>query len=233
MFTILALIPVIVVLICGKIKAALIVLAVTLAVDIVIALVRVGAHLTLEKGVFGLKIIAGPVKLKLLPADKDKPKEPKKTKKEKAEEPEEEKEEPEKEKSGIHVTLELVTTVLKAVGELLGRFRRKITVDSLTIHYTAASPDPYNTAMTFAYASAGVNALMPVIHNIFTVKKSDVGAAVTFDAQEADVYVDARLTLAVWEVIYIVLAVWPVIRVILAQLLKKGKVDNHGQASDQ
>lgn len=245
MLSILYLIVFVILLICGKAKIALIILGVTLLIDILIALLRVGARVTLEGGVFGLKIIAGPVRLKLLPAGKDKAEKPKKEKpkkeKPKKEKPEKEKPEkenpekpPEEEKKGpgIKITLELISTVLSAVGELLGRLRRKISIDKLTIHYTVASDDPYSAAMTFAYASAGINALMPAFENIFKIREHDVGAAVTFEKSEADIFIDAQLTIAIWEIIYIALAVWPVIKVILAQV-KQGKVDKNGQTSDQ
>ena len=219
----------------GLWKAALIMLGVTLVIDFLILILRVGARATLEDNVFSLKIIAGPIKLKLLPKDEDKASKPKKEKPEKKKEEKREKkeeEEGEKKKPKIKVTLELVTTALKAVGELLSRLRRKIAIDKLTIHYTVASDDPASAAMTFGYASAGVNALMPVLENTFKIKDSDVGAAVDFEAAENVIFIDAQLTIAVWEIIYIGLAAWPVVKVILAGS-KKGKVDKNGQASDQ
>lgn len=228
MFLLLALIPIIVVACFGKWLAALIVLGTAVLLDVLIALLRVGARATLEENVFSLTVIAGPVRLKLLPP-KNKEEKAKKPKKEKK--PKEAGEE--KPKPKIKITLDLISTILSAVGELLGRLRRKLRVDKLTVHYTVATDDPYNTAMTFGYASAAVNALMPVIDNIFKVKDHDVGVDVAFDAPEPKIYVDAQLTIAIWEILYIVLAVWPPVKAILAQILNKGKVDNNGQASDQ
>ena len=236
MLTILYFLAFVILLCCGKFKIALIILGVTLAVDILILLLRVGARLTLDGGGLTLRVIAGPVRLKLLPAGEEKAKKPKKPKKPKKEEPE--KREPpapekEKKKPKIKITFELVSTVLKAVGELLGRLRRKISIDRLVLHYTVAAADPADAAMTFGYASAGVNALMPVIENIFKVKERDVGAAVTFDTDQSEIFVDAQLTLAIWEILYIVLAVWPPVKALIGQLIKNGKVDKNGQASDQ
>lgn len=218
---------------CGLWKAALIMLGVTVLLDFLIAVLRVGARATLSEGVFSLKILAGPVKLKLLPKDEDRAKKPGKEKPKTEEKPQEQKPEAEKKpKPKIKITMELVRTVLSAVGDALGRLRRKLSIDVLTVHYTVASDDPYSAAMTYGYASAAVGALMPVIENIFKVKKSDVGAAVTFDTAEADLYIDAQLTIAIWEIIYIALAVVPVIKPVLAGL-KKGKVDTNGKSSDQ
>lgn len=250
--TLILLLPAIVILCFGAWKAALIVLGVGIALDFLVAMLRVGARATLEEGVFGLKVLAGPVKLTLLPkAEKEKKaeteeeeeekeatKKPKKRKKAKKKKEKSEPEAPtqeqeEKKKSPIKVDLELISTVLSALGELLGRLRRKISIDKLTVHYTVAAEDPADAAMTFGYASAGVNALMPAVENIFKVKDRDVGVAVTFDKTEADIYVDAQLTLAVWEIFYIVFAVWPVVKNIVRQFLNKRKVDKNGQSSDQ
>ena len=266
--TLILLIPAIVVLCFGAWKAALIVLGVGVLLDFVIAMLRVGARATLEDGVFGLRVLAGPVKLTLLPkAEKEKeaeeeeeeeegeekpkkkpqkkPKKPKmakqtklakkekKAKKKKAEAEAGEEEKREKKERTVKVDMELVSTVLSALGELLGRLRRKISIDKLTVHYTVAAEDPASAAMTFGYASAGINALMPAVENIFKVKDRDVGVAVTFDKTEGDIYVDAQLTLAVWEIFYIVFAVWPVVKNIVRQFLNKRKVDTNGQSSDQ
>lgn len=216
----------------GAWKAALIMLCVTLLLDFLIAILRVGARATLEEGEFSLRILAGPVKLKLLPKDEDKAKKLKKPKKKPEEPPKEEEEKEEKPKRKLKITMELVRTALSALGDALGRLRRKLSIDLLTIRYTVASDDPYSAAMTYGYASAAVGALMPVIENIFKVKKSDIRTDVTFDAKEAEMYIDAQFTIAIWEIIYIALAVVPVIKPVLAGL-KKGKVDLNGKSSDQ
>ncbi len=219
----------------GKFKIALILLGVTLVIDFLIAITRVGARAVLEEGVFSLTVLAGPVKLRLLPKGEKKPAKPGREKPEKRAKKSKEKKEAgeEKPKPKIEISFELITTVLSAVGELLGRLRRKIRIDRLTVHYTAASDDPAKAAMTFGYASAGVNALMPVVENIFRVKERDVGVSVTFDTDQSDIFVDAQLTLAIWEILYIVLAVWPPVKALLGQMKNKGKVDKNGQASDQ
>lgn len=232
--TLLFLIVMIVLACCGLWKAALIMLGVTLLIDFLIAILRVGARATLEEGVFSLKLLAGPIKLQILPKDEDKAQKPKQEKPKKEKPPKEKKPEEteEKPKPKLKITLDLVKIILSAVGDALGRLRRKLSIDLLTVHYTVASDDPYSAAMTYGYASAAVGALMPVIENIFKVKKSDVGAAVTFDTNEAQLYIDAQLTIAIWEIIYIALAVVPVIKPVLAGL-KKGKVDTNGKSSDQ
>lgn len=251
--TLIALIPVVIILCFGAWRAALIVLGAALVLDLLIALLRVGARAALEEGVFSLRILAGPIKLKLLPKEetekpepeepgeeKKKPKKPKKAKKakkakkgKKGEPGETAGGEEKKKELPVKITVELISTVLNAVGELLGRLRRKISIDRLTVHYTVASEDPASAAMTYGYASAGISALMPVIENIFKVRERDVGVAVTFERSEGDFYIDAQLTLAIWEILYIAFAVWPVVKAVIAQYMNKRKVDKNGQSSDQ
>lgn len=235
--TLLALIPIIIILCFGAWRAALIVLGIALFLDLLIALLRVGVRATLSEGVFSLKILAGPVKLIILPKDEEKAKKPKKEKpiKEKSkkeEKPQEEKPEAE-EKPKLKITMDLVRIILSAVGDALGRLRRKLSIDRLTVHYTVAAEDPCSAALTFGYASAAVNALMPVIENVFNVRERDVGAEVTFERQKSQIFLDAQLTLAIWEILYIALAVWPVVKAVIAQYMNTRKVDKNGQSSDQ
>ena len=210
---------------------ALIVIGIILLIFLLIALLRVGVSAKLEENVFYLRAVAGPVKIQILPKNEEKAKKPKKPKKKKPKK-DEQKSDEEKEKPKIKITLDLIQTILSAVGDLLGRLRRKLTIDKLTLHYTAASNDPYSAAMTFGYASAAVNALVPVLDNSFKIRDRDIGAAVTFDSPDNIIFIDVQLTLAVWEIIYIGLAAWPVVKALLAKP-KKGKVENNGQASDQ
>ena len=191
---------------------ALIVIGIILLVFLLIALLRVGVSARLEENVFYLRAVAGPIKLRILPQKEDKAKKPKKPKKEK---PKKDEQKTDDEK-----------------GKEKEKPKIKITIDKLTLHYTAASDDPYSAAMTFGYASAAVNALVPVLDNSFRIRERDIGAAVTFDSPDNIIFVDVQLTLAVWEIIYIGLAAWPVVKALLAKP-KKGKVENNGQASDQ
>lgn len=233
MLTLLYLLVFIILLCCGQFKVALIILGVTVFLDILILLLRVGARATLDEDGFALRVIAGPLRLQILPSDGEKAKKPKKEKPKKKKEEKPKEEGKPKTKPKLHVTMELVTTALKAVGELFARLGRKLSIDKLTLHYTVASDDPASAAMTFGYASAGINALMPVLDNIFNIRERDVGAAVDFDAKESVIFLDAQLTLAIWEILYIALAVWPPVKAVIGQLMNKGKVDNNGQASDQ
>jgi hypothetical protein len=178
----------------------MIALAGLFAVLLLLALLRVGV--TAEYGADGLKLraFAGPVRINLLRGTR-KSKKPKKAEKAKKQK----KEKSEKKPGGA---MDFRAT-LPAFLETLGRFKRKLTVKRLTVHYTAAGDDAYSTSLTFGGASVGLGFLTPILENNFKVKRRDFQTSADFTAQEAYIYVNAAISLAVWEIFYIAAAILP------------------------
>jgi hypothetical protein len=87
--------------------------------------------------------------------------------------------------------LELVRIGLDA----LGRFRRKLTIDSVMLHFVAASEDPYNAAVTYGYVNSAIPLLMSAAERAFNVKKSDIQTSVSFEVSEP--VVDFEITLTI------------------------------------
>ncbi|MGM9522059.1 MAG: DUF2953 domain-containing protein [Oscillospiraceae bacterium] len=206
---------------------ALIIIGAVFLILLLISLLRFGVSIIYSDKELCVKAVAGPVRITVFPIkEKDKP-EKKRKKREKTEK--EEAEPPKKEKIDIKEKLQkLLPPVLNA----LGRLRRKLSIDKLTIHYTAAADDPCSAAMSFGYASAAIGAVMPLIENNFKIRERDVGADVTFDSTENIIYVNAQLTLAFWEIIYICLALLPLLKS-LGSGEDTGKVDKNGQATNK
>jgi len=96
----------------------------------------------------------------------------------------------------------LIQPALKA----LGRFRKKLHVDYLRIHYTFATDDPYKTAMGFGVSSAALGAVLPLVENAFDIGERDIGTSFDFlsDKPEFDCWITT--TIQVWEIIYIAIA---------------------------
>ena len=208
---------------------------IVLAVIIIIALLRVGADAVYDSNGLVLKVFAGLVSIRLLPertisAEEEEKKEKKKAlKKARAEEKKKKKKlkaekrrlKAEKKKSKTKTdsdsseqksgkrggTVDLILSMLPSVKKVLGRFRRKLLIKRLKVYYTSAGEDPYSTAMAFGYASAGMGVLMPFLYNHFRVRKCDLRADFDFDAKEPYVYIEARVSLAIWEIIYILLGI--------------------------
>jgi len=100
--------------------------------------------------------------------------------------------------------------ILKAVGNALKRLRRRLLIKELTIHYTAASDDPANTAIYFGSANALFGTIIPVLERNFRIKSRDLQALADFDTKEQSIYAKANVSLAVWEAFYIIFALFPI-----------------------
>lgn len=195
------------------------ILGVILLFVLLVALLRVGVQAEYSDAGICVQAKVGPVFITVFPRPPKKEKKPKKpkAKKEKKRKGETDEAPPEKKKAKKGGNLELVLAVLGEVGELLSRFRHKLCVNVLTVYYTAAADDPYAAAMQFGEVSAGMGALVPLLENAFRIRDRDFQANVDFMAEKPVVYLNLRLSIAIWEIIYVVSGV---VWTLLIQLLK-------------
>lgn len=185
--------------------ALYIVLAV-IAFFVIIALLRLGVIAEYSEDGFEMKAIAGPVRIQLVPAKEAEPKskdnkssKKKKTKKKSSVSASETK----KQKKGGAV--EKVKTVLPTALQTVGRFFKHIKINELTICYAISGDDPYNIAMNYGYASGALGYIAPILNRNFKIKKWDVNVYPCFTEPEETMYIKAKATIAVWELVYIVL----------------------------
>lgn len=122
---------------------------------------------------------------------------------------------------------------LPAIEQLLSRLRRKLLISELTIWYKAAGENPAVTALWFGGAQIGYGFLTSLLENHFRIKKRDFRSMVSFEEKEPYIYLRARISLAVWEAIYIATPLFK-------SLLKGEKITtkserrlNNGQASNR
>lgn len=168
----------------------MIALAIVIAVLILAAFCRIGVDVRYgENGLIAAAAV-GPVKIRLLPRGVKAAS--KKEKRRKTVET--------AVKAG---RLESLKNQLPSLNKALARLKRKLLIRELTIHYMAAGADPAQTALYFGGVSAGYGILLPLLENNFRIKKRDLRAAVSFEAAEPYIYVRARISLAVWEAVYI------------------------------
>ena len=200
-------------------------LAIVLAVLILLALLRLGVFAQYSEEGFLLRIIAGPLRFTVIP------KKPGKTGKEKPPKKKKEKEEkPPKEKKGGPI--ELLKKYVPPVIDTLGRLRRKLRIDMLTVHFTSAAEDPFDAAMNFGRVSAAEGALIPLLENAFNIKRRDIGTGISFDGGGDKIYLEAKLTLALWEIIYIACGMLPALKRANTES-KDRKVDTNERSSDR
>jgi hypothetical protein len=118
--------------------------------------------------------------------------------------------------------------------ECLRRLTHRLSINQLTMYYCAAGYDPAETAIHFGMASAAFGIVLPFLENHFHIKQRDLRTAVDFSAQESTIFVHIKMTLAVWEIIYIALALLDGLRKMSAKKSNNGKVENeNGQTSDR
>ena len=154
-----------------------------------------GAEVYAHLGVFRLRLYPPKEKSPEEQAKAAARKKIKKEKKQKKEKPEE------SEKKGGKV--KEIRELLPIIFDALGRLRRKLTINTLTLHFLAAGEDPFKTAMSFGAASAGVGMLLPLLENAFHIKDRDIRTAVSFTEPESCVYVQAKLTMAIGSILKI------------------------------
>lgn len=177
----------------------MIVAAVVLAIFVIIALLPVGVIAEYCDAGVSADAVIGPLRFKLITTEKETKKKGKKVKKEKKEKKEKKAAEGVK-KAGRLVDLK---EQLPAINKALDRLKRKLTIKELTIHYMAAGTDAAATALYFGAASIGFGLILPLLENNFNVKKRDLRTAVSFEVTEPYIYLKAKLSLLIWEVIYI------------------------------
>ena len=222
----------------------MIVLAIVFAAILLIALLRFGVGVVYGEG--GLRVTAriGFLSLRVYPR-KVKPQKLRKKRRPKAERKKREI----KKKAGKEKELledepgpaETFAALLSAAGKVLGRVRRRLLIKRLYLHYVSASGDPMKTALAYGRLSAVYSGLMPAIESGFRIRRRELTASADFESEKPRVYVNAAVSLAVWESLYIFFAVLPMIAVIKRQQgkAKAGKkadrkeVHIDGEAPDQ
>ena len=191
---------------------------ITLAVLFLLAILPLGVSVRYDSNGPMVRIVAGPVKITLLPKKPQKAgkKQEKKQKNESAHQPEP-KPEPVKtvpEKDPIPPQPQPRRSVAPAMEEekkggswtdflplvkvgldLLGDFRRKLRLDVLELKLILAGGDPCNLAINYGRAWAAVGNLMPHLDRWFVTKKRDVEVECDFTASQTLVIVRLDLTI--------------------------------------
>ena len=185
---------------------------ITLGILVLLAILPLGASVQYDADGPLVKLIAGPVRIKLFPRSK-KTKKEKKPKEAKAEQKpaakkkstrkktEETKAEPEKKKSGGPVTDFL--PLLKVALDLLNDFRRKLRVNRLEAKVVMAGGDPCDLAINYGRAWTAIGNLMPRLEEVLVIKKRDIDVECDFTASETTVYVRLDLTITLGRILAI------------------------------
>ena len=164
---------------------------IALAVILSLGFLPVGLRIVYGEAGFRMTVLAGPFQLPLGIGKKEK-----KPKKEKPAKTASQKsgKKPEGKQGGSVTDF---FPLLKVLKELLGELRRRLRVKKLEMKLTMAGDDPCDLAVHYGRAWAAVEGIMPLLEELFVIKKRDVQVACDFVGSQTTLYlrVDAVLSL--------------------------------------
>ena len=178
---------------------------ITLGVVTLLAILPLGVRVCYDSAGPLVKVVLGPVKIKVYPRPKKTEKSQKETKKqpEAAPAPEEAhlpkppqppapKTSPKKEKGG---SLKDFLPFVKLGLDFLGDFRRKLRVKQLYLRLILAGEDPCDLAVNYGKTWTAVGSLIPALERWFVIKNRDVEVACDFTASETLVVARLEITI--------------------------------------
>ncbi len=108
------------------------------------------------------------------------------------------------------------------IAEALGKLKRRLGIDELTLWYLSAGEDPAAAALLFGGASAAAGALLQPLTERLHVRKTDLRTAVSFTETKPRVFVCLRFSLALGALLRILLGAVRKYRKIRRGAEKKG-----------
>ena len=173
---------------------------IALGVLALLAITPIGIHLRYNsEGVF-LQVVAGLIRIKLLPqkkkpkAAKEKKAEPKAKKPAKKAKPKQPAAPTQKEKGG---SITDFIPLVKVALDFLGEFRRKLRLDKLELKLILGGGDPDDLAVNYGKAWAAVGNLMPHLERIFVIRKRDIEVECDFTADQTLVIARVQITITI------------------------------------
>ena len=178
---------------------------ITLGVVTLLAILPLGVRVCYDSAGPLVKVVLGPVKIKVYPRPKktEKPKKETKKQPEAAPAPEEahlpkppqppaSKTPPKKEKGG---SLKDFLPFVKLGLDFLGDFRRKLRVKQLYLRLILAGEDPCDLAVNYGKPWPAVGSLIPALERWFVIKNRDVEVECDFTASETLVVARLEITI--------------------------------------
>ena len=221
---------------------------ITLLILTALAILPLGASIIYDEDGAVVRVIVGPVKIKVFPLPKKdkkpekKPKKEKKSKKEKTSSKNQEKsnkqtqtsgktETEAKKKKGGPITdfLPLVKVLLK----FLDGFRRKLRLNVLELKLIMAADDPCDLAVNYGKAWAAVGNLMPQLERVFVIQKRNIEVECDFTADKTLVIARLDLTITLGRILGLVFLLIgrAIVELIKIVLKRKGGAVNEPKSS--
>ena len=200
---------------------------IALGILLLLGILPLGASVKYDADGPLVKVIAGPIRITVVPRAK-KPKKEKKKPEQAPENPEPPENKPEevvdktpesktqpaskasaskketkpKKKSGGPITDFL--PLLKVALDLLDDFRRKLRVNRLEVKLVMAGGDPCDLAMNYGRAWTAIGNLLPRLEKVLVIQKRDIDVACDFTASQTTIYARLDLTITLGRLLAIV-----------------------------
>ncbi|MBR4702279.1 MAG: hypothetical protein IKO91_00395 [Oscillospiraceae bacterium] len=94
------------------------------------------------------------------------------------------------------------------ITKVLGKLKRRLGVDELTLWYVSAGDDPAMAALLFGAANAAAEALLRPLKERLRIRKLDVRTSVSFSETKPRVLVRLRFSLALGALLWIALGAY-------------------------
>lgn len=175
---------------------------IALAILIIFLFLPVGIRVLYGANGFFLTLLIGPVRIQLFPVNKNKPKK-KKPQQDKKKDKKAKETKKKEDKSGGSITdfLPLVGTALS----FLNAFRKKLRIDKLEMRLVLADPDPCDLSIQYGRGWAILGNTLPLVEQIFVIKRRNLEIACDYTADVTTVYVSANITILIGRLLYIAL----------------------------
>jgi len=162
------------------------------AVIALLAIMPVGIRVVYDEGGFLASLIVGVFRFRLFPRP---PKEKKNTEDRAVKKENNKTKEKQKETSGGSFT-DFIPLV-KLGLDFLNAFRQKIRIDRLKLKLTMGGGDPADLAINYSRGWTALGALLPLLEQVFIIKKRDLEVQCDFTADQTTVVAGADIKIAV------------------------------------
>ena len=163
-----------------------------------LAIMPVGIRVAYDEAGFAAVLMIGPVRIKLFPRPAGKKAENKKPVKDKSEKP--------KGKQGKASGGSFTDFIpLVKIGlDFLNAFRMKIRINHLRLKLTMGGGDPADLAINYSRGWTALGALLPLLEQVFVIKKRNLEVQCDFTADQTTVVAGADITITVFRLLTLV-----------------------------
>ena len=168
---------------------------------LVLLLLLIRLRLTGEYGEAGgsLTVALGAVPVFRLPRPKG-ARQDKREGKTKAEKKKKKEEDKEKAKGG---SIPGFRQLMPIISDALGKLKRRLSIDEMTLWYQSAGEDPAAAALAFGGASAAAGALARPMQDMFRIRDLDIRTAVSFTETKPTVLARIRMSIPLGALLWI------------------------------